>query len=73
MLKLDIRVFKGTGKFYASSEIEQEEDIPIFDDRFKRLIKENLPATLTDGTVVVTDKADGDGFHTILYHMEDIV
>lgn len=70
-MKLEITVYKPSGKFYSSCEVESP-DIPYFKDEFVEFIRENLPAKYAGGYVVIRDLEDGDGFHNCLIKMEDL-
>lgn len=52
-MKIQITVYKSTGKYYASEIVEHEKDIPMWEDEYIKLVRKNLPATLSDGYVVV--------------------
>lgn len=70
-MKLTVTAYKSTGKFYDSADIECSENIELFDDRFKELIRSAVPC-LQDGFVVVTDKPDGEGFHNHLFFANEL-
>ena len=70
-MKLEITVYKPTGKFYSSCEVESP-DIPYFKDEFVEFVRENLPAKYAGGYVVIRDLEDGYGFHNCLIKMEDL-
>ena len=65
-MELEIIMFKETGKYYTSCIVKSEENIPIYDDRFDKYIKDNLPATI-NGYVVVRDTETMEGFHLHMY------
>lgn len=72
-MKIKITVYKDTGKFYTSEEVEHSEDIPSWEDEFKDFIIKNLPAKYTDGYVVVEDIGDNETFHNSLYKMNELL
>lgn len=67
MLSISIDVYKASGKWYAGDVAKSEQDIPLFEDAFKAFVRDNLPASIGEGYVVVKDSPDGDGFHCLLY------
>ena len=75
-MKIEIIVFKGSGKYYTSDVAENEEDILMFKPEFKEFIRNNIPARVSDGYIVVKDLEDVDynkqSFHYALYHYNDI-
>jgi len=74
-MKIKITVFKPSGKYYTHEIIEHKEDIFLFKDEFKQLIRDNLPANLGNGYVLVQDaedEDDGQTFHIALYTYEDL-
>lgn len=72
MLKINILVFKENGKFYSNAEVEHPADIKLWSDEFKPFIRDNLPADLEEGYVVVVDQEGGEGFHTALYKSNEL-
>lgn len=72
-MKLMITVFKESGKFYANNEVESNQDIALFQPEFKDFIKNNLPAKIEDGFVIVQDMPnENQGFHIKLYRMSEL-
>lgn len=75
-MKIEIIVFKGSGKYYTSETVENEEDILMFRPEFKEFIRNNIPAKISDGYLVVKDMEDVDynnqSFHYALYKYDDI-
>lgn len=70
-MKLEITVYKPSGKFYSSCEVESP-DIFYCEDEFVKFVRENLPARYAGGYVVIRDLEDGDVFHNCLIKMEDL-
>lgn len=75
-MKIEILVFKDTGKYYTSDIVESDKDIAIFDSKFKLFIKNHIPANIGDGYIVVKDLEDVDyknqSFHNALYKYNEI-
>ena len=67
-MKIEITVYKETGKYYTSTIVENETPIMLFEEDFKKFVAENLPAIISDG-FVVTRNADPDSqeFYERLY------
>lgn len=69
-----ISVFKPSGKWYTSTEIEVNEEYPVWSDDFKELIKNNLPARIEDGYVVTTNMTESSYvFAEQLYLMNKLI
>lgn len=67
---LSITVYKNTGKFYLSHEVELP-DVELGDQRFITLIQNNLPGEYKDGYVVVADASpDNVSWHNALFTWE---
>lgn len=66
-MELEITVYKGSGKWYASHVVRNEEDIHNFKEEFLKFVFQNLPARVTDGYVVVKDVGVDQSFHNSLY------
>ena len=64
-MEIEIVVFKESGKYYTSSIVRHEENIPLWEDSFKSFVRDNIPAKLGEVFVVVNNL--GDGFHTHLW------
>ena len=75
-MKIEIIVFKGSGKYYTSDVVENEEDILMFRPEFKEFIRSNIPAKISDGYIVIKDPEDVDydnqSFHYALYKYNEI-
>lgn len=71
-MKLRITVYKESGKYYTHEDVECEKDIPSWGKEFKSFIRENLPAKLSEGYVVVEDRSDNQSFHQALYKYENL-
>lgn len=66
-MKIEIIVYKESGKFYTSNVVEAEKDIPMYEDEFIEFVKNNVPARIGEGYVVVRDYEDNKSFHQALY------
>jgi len=73
MMHISIQVYKDTGKFYTNCEVTHPEDIPLWSDRFRKFIRDHLPAQYSGGFVVVNDMPDEKGFHCALYRIDDLI
>lgn len=71
-MDIDIIVFKSNGKYYTSETIHSEEDIWLFKDEFIQFIKDNNPANIGEGFIVVRDAKDNQSFHFALYKYNEI-
>ena len=71
-MHIRIDVYKPTGKWYTGHEVTNPFDIPLHDSRFNNFITDNLPAHFAGGFVVVSDCADGAGFHNGLLRYDDL-
>jgi hypothetical protein len=71
-LDIEILVFKGNGKYYTSDTVHNDEDIWLFKDEFIKFIKDNNPAKIEDGYIVVKDASDNQTFHYALYKYNEI-
>lgn len=58
-MKINITMFKSSGKFYADQTAESKESFKMYEDDFLKFIYDNLPASLSNGYVVVSN-ADPD-------------
>ncbi len=72
MTKIEIMVFKDTGKYYTSAVVESETAFHLWDDAFAEFVRNNLPAKIGDGYVVVKDVEPGEGFHCRLYRYHEL-
>jgi|GEM_PF-3226398 len=75
-MELQIEVYKDTGKYYSSHIVRCDCDIPFFDDRFVQFVKNNLPADIGEGYIVVTDTPraeDSQSFHRRLYKYSELM
>lgn len=74
-MKLDITVFKPTGKYYTSCTAELPGKDPVLHTQeFLDFVRENLPARFTDGLVLVQNADPGsDKFYTHLYRYDDLM
>lgn len=73
MIKLKINSYKSSGKWYGEQIIELEKDIPIWDDKFKKMLTNNISCACYDGFIVVDDMEDNQTFHKVLYPAYDII
>lgn len=67
-------MFKESGKYYTSEDIECDHDIYAFKKEFIDFIKKNIPAHIGEGYIVVEDVGNYDtqSFHTALYRYEEL-
>ncbi|MDF2530863.1 MAG: hypothetical protein K0Q65_444 [Clostridia bacterium] len=65
-MEIEITVWKASGKYYTSGTARCDEDIPLWDDKFKVFVANNLPARHGEGYVTVADKDDDQSFHYAL-------
>ncbi len=71
-LIIRIDVYKPSGKWYTGEVVTNEKDIPLHDPAFKTFIDTHMPAHYGEGFVVVTDCANGQGFHNHLFKYDPI-
>lgn len=73
-MKLTIDVYKDSGKWYTGHTVTHTENIDIWDERFKEFIRDNLPAKIGEGFVVVkdVDRVPHDGFHNCLLRYSEL-
>lgn len=69
-MRIEIIVYKSSGKWYTSEIIESDIEIPMYEDEFKQFIKDNNPADIREGFIVTKDL--GDGFHDALWRYNEI-
>ena len=69
-MKIEITVYKESGKWYISEIIEIDNNIPMWDEEFKQFIKDNNPANIGEG--FITTKDIGDGFHNALWRYNEL-
>jgi hypothetical protein len=73
-MKIEIMVFKPSGKYYTDEVVENEKDIYLFEDEFKKFVYMNLPAKMDSAYIVVRDVNEGDqSFHIAHYNYDDLV
>lgn len=73
-MELEVTVYKESGKYYTSSIIRSEKEIPLWKDDFKVFVANNLPALYSGGYVTVADtKDDCEGFHHALYKFDELI
>ena len=66
-MKIEIIVFKESGKFYTSEVVEADRNIPMYKDEFIEFVKNNIPARIGEGYIVVRDYEDNQTVHQALY------
>lgn len=75
-MKIEIIVFKESGKYYTSDIVENKKDILMFEPEFEEFIRNNIPAKVSNGYIVVKDTEDVDynnqSFHYALYKYDEI-
>lgn len=73
-MKIRITVYKTSGKYYTHEDVEQEEDILLFKEEFKQFIRDNIPANLGSGFIVVddVDEIENQSFHNVLYRYDEV-
>lgn len=69
-MKIEITVYKESGKWYTSDIVESATDIPLWKDEFKQFIKDNNPADIGKGFIATRNVEDG--FHSFLWRYEDL-
>lgn len=69
-MKIEITVYKNSGKWYTSEIVENDVDIPMWDEKFKEFIRDNNPADLGNGFIAT--RTIGDGFHNALWKYSEI-
>lgn len=75
-MRLEITIYKDTGKWYTDCIAEHQEDIPLWKDDFLIFIAENMPTSSVDGYVVVRDMPDGcneQSSHNVLFKCSEIL
>lgn len=70
-MKIRITVYKDSGKYYTDGIAESEKDIWMWEDKFMEFVKNNLPARIGEGFVVVEDVLDDQSFHQALYRYNE--
>jgi hypothetical protein len=71
-MDIEITVFKESGKYYTSDTVHNNEDIYLFKDEFLEFVKNNLPARIGEGFVMVKDASDNQTFHIALYRYNEL-
>ena len=72
-MRVTIDVYKDNGKWYTGDTAYSDVDIPLWDEKFKQFVWDNLPAKIGSGFVVVKDiDSTGPGFHYALYRYEEL-
>lgn len=71
-MKIKITVYKASGKYYTEEIVENNTDILLFENKFKQFIKDNLPARVNGGYVVVEDVGENQSFHKALYKYDEL-
>lgn len=73
-MKVEIIVYKASGKWYTSDVVEVENDIPYWSDEFKEFIRNHNPANIGEGFIVTNDVDSGEytGFHNALWLYSEI-
>lgn len=73
-MKIEITVFKKSGKWYTSDIIESPENIMLSDDKFKDFIRKHNPANIGEGYIVVKNVDNGEctGFHNVLWTYDEL-
>ncbi|MDW7668057.1 MAG: hypothetical protein SCJ93_04475 [Bacillota bacterium] len=72
-MKIRITSYKPSGKYYTEEIVEKDEDMYLFEDRFKRLVANNM-YTCPGGFVTVEDvDYPSQSFHGALYKYEDLI
>ena len=70
-MNLTITVYEDTGRFYSDATVNVPADTQMWDENFRQLIRDNLPATYEDGFVTVV--GDGENFVNCLFQMNDLI
>lgn len=71
-MKIEITVFKNSGKYYTSEIAKSDNDIPIYDDNFKKFIRDNIPANLGSGFIMTNDVENNQSFHIALWRYDEV-
>lgn len=75
-MNIKISVYKASGKWYASEIVPIEKDKHIFTEEFQRFIRDNVPANIGEGFIVVDDVDDDEDsssdFHNVLYRYGEL-
>lgn len=70
-MEIEITVYKESGKYYYSSIVKVEKNIPIYErEDFMKFLRENNPANIGEGFIVTNDV--GTDFHTALWRYEEV-
>lgn len=74
-MKLNITVFKPTGKYYTDDVAELPGKNPVLHTKeFLDFVRDNLPARLTGGFVLVQNaNPNSNSFYTHLYRYDDLM
>lgn len=72
-MKLLLSVYKDTGKYYTSNVIETDIDVIKQDAEYMQLIRDNCPAKLTDGYMIVKNEDDDGQFVDRLYMLNQLL
>lgn len=71
-MKIKITVYKASGKYYTDEIVENIEDIPMFKLEFNKFVRDNIPAKIGEGYIVVEDMSDNQSFHQGLYKYNEL-
>lgn len=69
-MKIEIIIYKESGKWYTHDIIESDIEIPMYKEDFKEFIKKHNPADIGSGFIVTRDVEDG--FHDALWRYNEI-
>lgn len=69
-MKIEITVYKESGKWYTSEIVDVDENISMYQEDFKQFIRDNNPANIGEG--FITTKDLGDGFHDALWKYNEL-
>lgn len=71
-MELKITIYKESGKYYTDEIINHEKDLQPWSEEYREFLRNNLPATCSEGYIVVEDASEEQSFHNALYRYEDL-
>jgi len=72
-MKIEVMVFKESGKFYSSEEFECSGELYFWEREFKVILLKALPAKIERSKVLVRNMNDDGKFMTHLFNIEDLI